>query len=135
MDVWVLDTSALLALRDDESGAERVEQILFQASHAECHCYGSFISLMEIYYRVWKDENAQAGAVAYNACLTMPIEWVHENPDLLVLAASIKATHPVSLADAWVAATAIQKNATLLHKDPEFERVKNLRHENLPYNK
>ncbi len=31
-----------------------------------------------------------------------------------------KATHPLSLADAWIAACALMENGALVHKDPEF---------------
>ena len=39
---------------------------------------------------------------------------------LLEKAAEIKAMHPLSLTDAWIAATALIKGALLVHKDPEF---------------
>ena len=45
---------------------------------------------------------------------------------LLEQAASIKARHSLSLADAWIAAAAQQVGATLLHKDPEFRAIANL---------
>ncbi|MGH2592700.1 MAG: PIN domain-containing protein [Anaerolineae bacterium] len=35
----------------------------------------------------------------------------------------MKAVHHLSLADAIIAAFAIRQNATLLHKDPEFEAL------------
>ncbi len=75
---------------------------------------------MEIYYRVWKDKDELAGKLAYEQCLALPIEWVHETPELLKQAAAIKATQQLSLADAWIAASARLQGATLVHKDPEF---------------
>ena len=48
---------------------------------------------------------------------------LHETPALLQRAAAIKATHPLSVADAWVAACAIDQGAILIHKDPEFKVV------------
>ncbi len=133
MSVWLLDTSALLALRDNEAGAERVATLLKAAVSGEQRCYGCFMSLMEVYYRVWKDEGAEAGKEAYQQCLALPMEWVHESPALLERAASIKATHPLSLADAWIAASALELGATLLHKDPEFENLPGLVEAHLPY--
>ena len=52
----LLDTSALLTLRDDEPGAEQVEQALEQPDR----CYACFLSRMEVLYRVWKDEGERA---------------------------------------------------------------------------
>jgi predicted nucleic acid-binding protein len=133
VSLWLLDTSALLALRDNEAGAERVADLLDRSAAGEQPCYASFMSLMEVYYRVWKDEGAEAGHQAYLSCLAMPLEWVHESATMLERAASIKATHPLSLADAWIAATALELGAVLVHKDPEFENRPGLSEERLPY--
>lgn len=129
MNRYLLDTSALLALRDDEPGAARVEQLLTEGPP----CLACFITLMEVFYRVWKDEGEAAGHEAYTDCLALPIQWVHESPALLKRAARVKATHPLSLADAWIAAAALECDATLVHKDPEFERLPGLKEERLPY--
>jgi predicted nucleic acid-binding protein len=87
---------------------------------------------MEIYYRVWKDESKAAGYKAYNQVLQLPIQWIHESPTLLERAASVKAMYPVSLADAWIAAAALESAAVLVHKDPEFRTVQGLVQELLP---
>lgn len=133
MKAYVLDTSALLALRDDEPGAERVAVLLEAAARGELACHGCFISQMELLYRVWKDEGEEAGRTAYSLCLRLPISWLHESAELLERAAAIKACFPLSLADAWIAAAALQLDAVLVHKDPEFEKVADLQHESLPY--
>ena len=44
---WLLDTSALLALRDDEDGAERVAQLLQSAQDGESRCLVCFMSRTE----------------------------------------------------------------------------------------
>ncbi|MDP1610642.1 MAG: PIN domain-containing protein [Sulfuritalea sp.] len=124
MKRWLLDTSALLALRDDEAGADRVAALLGQAQTGRAACCGCFMSLMEVYYRVWKDEGEAAGRLAYEQCRSLPIEWIHESAELLEEAAAIKAKHSLSLADAWIAATARLAGATLVHKDPEFAALK-----------
>ena len=133
MSGFLLDTSALLALRDDEPGAERVSELLRNAQNGGFPCFGSFMSLMEVFYRVWKDEGESAGREAYADCLALPIQWIHESPVLLERAATVKATHPLSLADAWIAASALENNVTLVHKDPEFEKLPGLVEERLPY--
>jgi predicted nucleic acid-binding protein len=123
MKRYLLDTSALLTLRDDEPGAQRVADVLKLASRGKAKCYGCFLSLMEVLYRVWKDENKQAGQLAYQQCLALPIEWQQSSESLLVKAAQFKALHSLSLADAWIAACAAETGAILLHKDPEFKAL------------
>jgi ribonuclease VapC len=130
----LLDTSALLTLRDDEPGADQVAQLLAQVATEETVCYGCFISLMEVLYRVWKDESEDAGRLAYAQCQSLPITWIHESSPLLEKAAEMKARSPLSVADAWIAATAVLNNARLVHKDPEFEKIP-LAQLQLPYKK
>ena len=133
MSAYLLDTSALLTLRGNEAGAARVAALLADASAGGAVCHGCFISLMEVLYRVWKNEGEAAGREAYAACLNLPIIWSHESPALLERAASLKAAYPLSLADAWIAAAALELDATLVHKDPEFENLPGLSEERLPY--
>lgn len=123
MKRYVLDTSALLTLRDDEPGADRVAEVLHQAAKGKARCYGCFISLMEVLYRVWRDEGEVKGRLAYQQCLALPMEWVRDSDALLLKAAELKALHPLSLADAWIAACALEQGAVLMHKDPEFQAL------------
>jgi predicted nucleic acid-binding protein len=132
MNRYLLDTSALLTLRDNEPGADEVAELLYQARQGQAQCYGCFMTLMEVLYRVWKDESELEGRLAYQQCLSLPIEWIYQHNTLLEKAAEIKARHPLSLADAWIAATAQLHNAVLVHKDPEFAALDCLQ-QILPY--
>jgi len=133
MKHYLLDTSALLTLRDDEPGAEEVARILLQAEVDKVKVFGCFMTLMEIYYRVWKDENEIEGKLAYAQCQSLPITWIHESTELLEQAARIKANYRLSLADAWIAASAILQEACLIHKDPEFKTLDLVKQKSLPY--
>jgi predicted nucleic acid-binding protein len=133
MSGYLLDTSAPLALRDNEPGADRVAELLAAAADGGPACHGCFMTLMEVLYRVWKDEGEAAGRTAHAGCQRLAITWVHENSALLERAAEVKARFPVSLADAWIAAAALELDAVLVHKDPEFERIDGLKQEVLPY--
>ncbi len=120
MNRYLLDTSALLTLRDNEAGADEVAEVLYQAQQGQAQCIGCFMTLMEVLYRVWKDESELEGRLAYQQCLSLPIEWIYQQREMLEKAAEIKARNSLSLADAWIAATAQLHNAVLVHKDPEF---------------
>ena len=122
MPAFCLDTSAILTLRDDEPGAERVAMVL----EGPDPCFACFITRMEVLYRVWKDEGERSGRLAYEQLQSLPIQWVDQTEPLLLEASRIKASHPLSVADAWIAATALLSRATLLHKDREFEAVTEL---------
>ena len=119
---FCLDTSAILTLRDDEPGAERVARLL----EGPDPCFASFITRMELLYRVWKDEGETRGRLAHEQMQSLPIQWVDQAEPLLLEASRIKASHSLSVADAWIAAAALISRATLVHKDPVFEAITQL---------
>ncbi len=123
MKRYLLDTSAFLTLRDNEPGADQVAELLYQAQEGEVVCFACFMTQMELFYRVWKDSGELEGRLAYEQSQSLPVTWVHEDKAFLEKAAALKATCPISIADAWIAACAILQGATLVHKDPKFESV------------
>jgi predicted nucleic acid-binding protein len=123
LDIYVLDTSAWLTLIEDEAGAERIEELLDKAKAGEIVVLVSFMSFMEVYYITLqeRDQNEAQARVALIAAL--PGLRVDSTEALGVLAGELKAKHRMSVADAWIAALAHERNATLVHKEPEFEQV------------
>jgi predicted nucleic acid-binding protein len=123
---YVLDTSALLTLRSDESGANRVESLLAQAKQNQCRLLVSFMSRMELFYLVWRREGEEAARHALRLIDSFALEWVSCEADILEIASRIKAQGRISLADSWIGATAVARKATLVHKDPEFAPLKEI---------
>ena len=129
-ELVLLDTSALLALRDDEPGAQRVAALLVDSAKGPApSCLACFMSRMEVLYRVWKDEGERSGRLAHEQLLALPIRWVEASDALLMRAAEFKAGVALSVADAWIAAAADLEGARLLHKDPEFRAIPQLAQE------
>jgi predicted nucleic acid-binding protein len=126
---WLLDTSALLTLRDNETGAERVAALLRRAISGQGQVLACFMSRMEVLYRVWKDEDERRARLAGAQLQSLPLVWVAASDRLLEQAAELKACHALSLADAWIAAAARQEGAVLVHKDPEFQAISSLTQE------
>jgi len=124
--VFVLDTSALLALRSDEPGADRVERVVQQAEKNQVRLLVSFMTRMEVLYRVWREEGHEAAREALRLIDSFPIEWVSCEAEILEMAARLKAQGKLSVADGWIGATAIVREATLIHKDPEFRNFKEI---------
>ncbi|MBI2944326.1 MAG: PIN domain-containing protein [Candidatus Wallbacteria bacterium] len=131
---YLLDTTALLALRDDAEGADLVEEILRKAELGVYEVFVSFITLTEIYHRVWVDEGERAAKKIYLELQTLPIARIDVDDDLIRGAARVRAQVALSLPDAWIIATAERYGATLVHKDPHFEAAADLVHLiSLPY--
>ncbi len=130
-NTFVLDTSALLALRSDEPGADRVESLLVRAKRSRIRLLVSFMTRMELLYRVWRDEGAEAARDAIRLVDSFAIEWVSCEAAILETAAQLKARGGLSVADSWIGATAVVYGAILVHKDPEFARFKEILQEAL----
>ena len=126
---FVLDTSALLALRSDESGADRVEALLSRAKKSQCQLLASFMSKMEVLYIIWRNEGEEAARHALRLIDSFPVQWASCDPNILEIASRIKVQGGISVADSWIGATAIAHGAILVHKDPEFEPFKEIAQE------
>jgi ribonuclease VapC len=131
-DASVLDTSALLALRSDEAGAERVEAILRLGRRGKARNFASFMTRMELLYRVTATESEEAARDALRLIDAAGVSWVSCDHDVLEIAARFKARGGLSVADAWIAATAAVKHAVLVHKDPQFSALQEIDQERLP---
>ncbi|HEY4591350.1 MAG TPA: PIN domain-containing protein, partial [Thermoanaerobaculia bacterium] len=116
---FLLDSSAVFSLLEDEAGADRVEDLL----RAE-KVYLPWVALLEVHYvsRQERGEDVANGRLALLKTLPAEIIWEHDEPALL-LASRFKAQNRLSLADALIAGLASQRNAVLVHKDPEFEAL------------
>lgn len=134
MERYLLDTSALFTLRYNEEGSDQVTKILKEAQSERCVAYISFMTLMEIFYWIYKKEGKGTALQTLLEIKTLPIQRVDLSDAILVGAGELKANYSISLADSWIAATAINKEATLVHKDPEFDQLKGrLPLKSLPY--
>jgi len=133
---YVLDTSAILTFAKGEDGSDTVEDILIAAKKDKNHVYMSFISLMELYYVTWQAKSETAAKEMIILVKSLPVQMVESNERIALSAGRIKANYRLSVADAFIAATAMDKDAILVHKDPEFESVaKYLQTLGLPYKK
>ncbi len=124
-DHYVLDSYAILALLNDEPGADRAEFLLQQAKNDAAALSMSVINLGELVYiveRRWGTEKLRT-VLAYLE--TAPIQMAVADKGRVFAAAHIKAHNSLSYADAYAAALAQELNATLLTGDPEFQSLGN----------
>jgi predicted nucleic acid-binding protein len=127
---FILDTSAILTLIEDEAGAERVDTLLRSQE-----IFLPWIVLLEV-TNISRQELGEAEAehrLAHLKRLPLTILWGADEP-ILLTGARLKATFHLSLADAIIAAFAIRLDATLVHKDPEYNALAGqVKLESLPY--
>ncbi|MBC8232215.1 PIN domain-containing protein [bacterium] len=123
IDAYVLDTSAILALIEDEEGADVVFDLLEKSGAGNIVIFVSFMSFMEVYYITLREHDETEAQVRLQLMNSMPILRVDSNETLGILASQFKVSYHLSNADAWIAALAKDRNAIWVHKDPEFEQV------------
>lgn len=139
MPSYVLDTSALLTVFYEEDGASRVLEILeFATQDPDPEEEGSkiylpFMAMMELEYLASRRFEASVVDQALRMVGAWPVERVESSPEWGSRAARVKKGAGLSVVDAWNAALALTRDAELVHKDPEFDRVEGLRHVRLPY--
>lgn len=117
---YVLDSSAWFTLIEDEAGSDTVQEILEQAKAGEAIVLVSFMSFMEVYYITLQERDENEARERVDLMAALPVLRAESTRALGILAAELKAVHRVSVADAWIAALAKERGATLVHKDPEF---------------
>ncbi len=127
---YLLDTSAVLTLLEDEAGAERVEEIIRSENGIV-----PFLVLLEAYYISLQEAGEAVADRRYALLKQLPVKFISEvSEPVLLTAARFKAQHHLSLADALIAAFAARNGAVLVHKDPEFESLSpRVKQEPLPY--
>jgi predicted nucleic acid-binding protein len=120
---FVLDTSAVISFALDDIGADAVENILKGDQPVAL----PFMAVMETRYILMRRIPTEEIDQFFLLLETSEIEVPESTPEWGRRAASIKAGGGLSTADAWMAALTIMHDATLVHKDTEFDRVAGLR--------
>ncbi len=115
---------------EQEEGAVRVREVLEQHP-----ILIPWLSLLEVMYITQRELGEKEALIRYALLKRLDATFVWEVDEAILLtAARLKATHRLSLADSIIAAIAIQHQAILLHKDPEYAALQGVvQMEALPY--
>ncbi len=131
---YVLDTSALLTYIENEEGATEVEALLQKALDAEIVLYISMVSCIEVFYITWQEQGKEAAVERLKLIDDLTVIQEPVDSQLTKIIGEIKATKAMSFADCCIAGLAKFKQATLVHKDPEYEQIENeIKQLKLPY--
>lgn len=124
---YILDTSAILAVIFREPERQPVIRLLQQAREEKCEIGLPFLALMEGEYTLLRRFGPEEVTAALSLVKEWPVSIVESNEEWRHEAARIKASGGLSLADAWMAALALLRDAQLVHRDREFDKVAGLR--------
>ena len=122
---YVLDSYAMIAHFEDETGGDRVRKLLKAAHAGKTALYMSVINLGEIYYNTYRERGREKADEVVFMMRQLPVTIVNADMDFTIEAAGLKSLHPVAYADCFAAALGIRKKATVITGDPEFKRFGN----------
>jgi len=119
MAAFVLDAWAIMAwLKGQKPAAQKVRALL-ETAHQINELMMNIVNLGEVFYLSVKARDLEFGERVIGT-LRSRIEIISASDDLVMAAASLKARHAISYADAFAAVTAILYNAPLVTGDPEL---------------
>ncbi|MBI4338458.1 MAG: PIN domain-containing protein [Chloroflexi bacterium] len=135
MPPYVLDTSAVLCVLNQEDGADQVLALLGSSRSAppgRAQVLVPFIALMELEYLLRRRLDSGEAERVLLLVESWPVEVRESNREWGYAAAQLKATLRVSMADAWIASLALLEDGELVHKDPELGQIPGLKTVPLP---
>ena len=123
----VLDSYAVLAFLNGETGCGRVRDLLAEARQTGAHLLMNEINVGETYYILSRKRGPEKADYFIEAILSgLPIRRAPNDFEQVIAAARLKAEYPLSYADCFVVATAVREGAIVLTGDPEFKSVESV---------
>jgi predicted nucleic acid-binding protein len=129
---YVLDACALIALLNDEDGADTVGELLTRAkggfqSDCDVRLFMSGIQVMEVYYDRIYVMGREFAETVIEEIYSSPIKIMQVSRSIIREAGRFKTSYSMSLADSFAAATAKNIGATLVTKDEEMRAAEKAR--------
>ena len=123
MKTTVLDSYAVITYLQRQSGYEEVSEIFEECSAKDREAFLCVVNWGEVIYHALRNGGEQRAQLAEETMRAIPITIVEANKELTYQAARLKATHKMSYADCFAAATAMKRKCELVTGDKEFKQV------------
>jgi len=123
-DVYVLDACALIALTNQEKGADIVADVLKQVTHGIIRLYMNRVNLYEVYYGFYREYEKEYALNVVENVENSNILVTEFDREIFLEAGRLKATYKLSLADSIaVAQTIILRGSILTADHHEFDAI------------
>ena len=122
-EVKIFDSYAFLVFFQDENNADKIEELLLKAEEGKITILLSVINLGEIYYTISRKLGRKIAEQKIEEINRMSVDIVPADRELTLMAAGIKASHPMSYADCFAAALTQKNRGELITGDREFKEV------------
>ena len=126
MSKFLFDSFALLRFFQKEPGGETVKELLTKTIADEIPPLINAINLGELVYITQRRHGTRKKLEMLAHIHRMGFTILPCPNDLIFIAAELKARYPISYADAFALASAIEHSAQLVTGDPEFRQVEHL---------
>jgi predicted nucleic acid-binding protein len=115
---YTFDACALIALINEENGADLIEDLLQQAQAKKAVIYMSVANLIEVYYGYIRERGIEQASKLLDIILAYPIEIIYTITDSVFReAARMKACYKIPLGDSIAVATASCLDSTIVTSD------------------
>jgi predicted nucleic acid-binding protein len=120
----ILDTKPLIRLFAKEEGWENVQEISSKIEAEEIEGAISVVTLTEICYKYLQEKRSDlAKARTEELRYATYLKKLEIDEEVAVKAGEFKGKYNVSIADAFIAATAYFEGSTIISDDPDFKRI------------
>lgn len=120
----ILDTKPLIRLFAKEEGWENVQEISSKIEAEEVEGAISVVTLTEICYKYLQEKRPDlAKARTEELRYATYLKKLEIDEEVAVKAGEFKGKYNVSIADAFIAATAYFEGSTIISDDPDFKRI------------
>ena len=119
----VLDSYAVLAFFQNESGADTIREMILSAVEQDINLAMCTVNLGEVWYSLARKNSIEIADSYINELQNMPIEIVDTDWELTRQASLYKIRGGLSYADCYVAALAKLRNGEVITGDKEFKSL------------
>jgi len=123
MKNYLFDAFPLLCWLQEEPGYELVDDLLTEAETGKSSISMHIINMGEVFYRLCRVSSMKRGEEILEKIRLLPIRILSISDEEVMAAAKIKAQYPISYADAFAVAKALQSGAMVVTGDPEYKKV------------
>src|SRR5579863_2659536 len=119
----VLDASAVMTFFENRPGADKVEELIHLGVAGKRQLLMSVVNWGEVYYSTWRAHGPGVARKIIEDIAQLPIDIVPADLALTHAAAELRATNKLPYTDAFAAALASLRNASLATSDKDFASV------------
>jgi len=119
---YVFDACAVIALLNDENGADTVAGLINQAEIGADRIFMNSVQVLEVYYDRIYIKGREYAETVLESLYNSPIIILHEiSREMIQEAGRFKTSYSMSLGDTFAAATARKFTAVLVTRDKEMK--------------